>query len=106
MTRVFEKVSRRDWLKLSAAGALGASASAWFETLAARAAPAAPGTKPRSCILLWMTGGPGQAHTFDLKDGGDFRPVATSVPGIQVSEHLPRIAKQMQHCALLRGMST
>src|SRR5262249_34035414 len=49
---------------------------------------------------------PSQAHTFDLKPGGDYKPIATSVPGIQVSEHLPKVARQMQHLALLRGMKT
>src|SRR2546421_8609544 len=98
---------RRDFLKLSAAGALGASASGWFGLLAARAARAASqGAKHKSCILLWMAGGPAQSHTFDLKSGGDYKPISTSVPGIQISEYLPKIAKQMEHLALLRSMKT
>src|SRR5437660_11910185 len=100
-------LSRRDWLKLSAAGVLGGSASGWFGLLADRAARAASqGAKTKSCILLWMAGGPSQAHTFDLKPGGDYQAISTAVPGIQVSEHLPKVAQQMQHLTLLRSMKT
>src|SRR6202023_1805130 len=91
------RLSRREWLKLSAAGVLGSSLSGWFEDLAHAAAPH-QGRK-RSCILLWMNGGPSQMDTFDLKpghaNGGPFKEIATSVPGIKINEHLPRIAKHM-----------
>ncbi|HEX4589166.1 MAG TPA: DUF1501 domain-containing protein [Gemmataceae bacterium] len=99
--------SRRDLLKLAAAGVATASASGWFGLLADRAARAASqGAKHKSCILLWMQGGPAQSHTFDLKPGGDYKPISTSVPGIQISEHLPKIAKQMHNLSLLRSMKT
>jgi hypothetical protein len=101
-------LSRRDFLKLSAAGVGAASFSGWLNVLAARAA--ATGTKPKSCILLWMDGGPSHKDTFDLKpgtkDGGEFKPISTSVPGITISEHFPKLARLMHHGALLRGMST
>jgi hypothetical protein len=100
--------SRRDFLKLSTAGAAFSGLSGWFNVLAARAA--ASGVKHKSCVLLWMDGGPSHKDTFDLKpgtkDGGEFQPIATSVPGIQISEHLPKVAQQMHHAALIRGMST
>src|SRR5262249_28035682 len=101
-------LSRRDALKLAAAGISAVSLSGWFNVLAKGAA--AQGTGPKSCILLWMDGGPSHKDTFDLKPGtsnsGPFQPISTSVPGVQVSEHLPNVAKVMQHVALLRGMST
>ena len=101
-------LSRRDWLKLSTAGVSAVSLSGWLKVLASRAA--ATTNKHKSCILLWMDGGPSHKDTFDLKpgtkDGGDFKPIATSVPGIQISEHFPKLAKVMNHAALLRGMST
>jgi len=101
------EMTRRDLLKLSAAGVVGASVSGWFGVLAGRAAEAAKvGKKHKSCILLWMNGGPAQSHTFDLKDGSEYKAIKTSVPGIQISEHLPKIAEQMQHLAILRSMST
>jgi hypothetical protein len=100
-------LTRRDLLRLSGLGVLGASVSGWFGLLAHRAAQAADqGVKHKSCILLWMAGGPAQSHTFDLKPGGDYKPISTVVPGIQISEHLPQIAKQMQSLALLRSMHT
>src|SRR5947209_1797757 len=102
------RLSRRDWLKLSAAGvSLGAS-SGWLQTLAADAA--GNPQRKRSCILLWMSGGPSQMDTFDLKpghaNGGPYKPIATAVPGIQISEHLPKLAKQMDRMVLVRSMST
>src|SRR3954470_8706672 len=102
-----EHPSRRDLLKLAAAGVTATSASGWFGLLADRAARAASqGTKHKSCILLWMAGGPAQSHTWDLKPGGDYKPIATAVPGVQISEYLPKIAKQMQNLTLLRSMKT
>src|SRR5437588_6730171 len=101
-------LSRRDWLRFSAAGAALASVSGWLDLMAAHAA----GTraKHKSCILLWMEGGPSQKDTFDMKpgtaDAGEFQPIATSVSGIQVSEHFPKFAQQMQHAALIRSMNT
>src|SRR5262245_46468891 len=101
-------LSRRDWLRFAPAGAALTSMSGWFDRMAAHAAGS--GVKHRSCILLWMEGGPSQKDTFDMKpgtrDAGEFKPIATSVPGIQVSEHFPKFARQMQHAAILRSMST
>src|SRR5262245_59003120 len=99
MTR--DRLSRRDWLKLGAAGVVGCSMSGWVEALAASAAqdPA----RKRACILLWMNGGPSQMDTFDLKpghaNGGPYLETATAVPGIKISEHLPEVAKRMKHLA-------
>lgn len=102
------RLSRREWLKLAAAGvSLGASSS-WLQTLAADAANNPQ--RKRACILLWMSGGPSQMDTFDLKpghaNGGPYKPTATAVPGIQISEHLPQIAKHMDKMVLVRSMST
>lgn len=100
------RVSRRDWLRLAAAGVLGTSASGWLHTLAVQAAEPTGQPRPRACILLWMNGGPAQGLTFDVKEGGPYRPVQTAAPGIRISEYLPRLGQQMKHMALLRGMST
>jgi hypothetical protein len=104
----FANLSRRSWLRMSAAGLLGPSVCGWFGALAAAA-----GRNPqrqRSCILLWMGGGPSQLDTFDLKPGhkhgGPFREIATSVPSIRISEHLPQIARHMGQIALVRSMSS
>lgn len=103
------ELSRREALKrLSAYGTLGASMSGWFPSLARAASQSSE--RHRSVILLWMTGGPPQTDTFDMKpgheNGGPFKAIDTSVPGIQICEHLPQVAKLMQHCAPVRSMST
>jgi hypothetical protein len=101
-------LSRRDWLKLSAAGISAVSLSGWLKVLAGHAAESK--AKHKSCILLWMDGGPSHKDTFDLKpgtaDGGEIKPISTAVSGIQISEHFPKFAKVMNHTAILRGMST
>ncbi len=106
--RTANLLTRRDALTLSAAGVTAASLSGWFGALADQAG--ANPDRQRSCILLWMNGGPSQTDTFDLKpghaNGGPFRPIATTVPGLRMSEHLPRLARQMGHCAVIRNMST
>ncbi len=66
--------------------------------------------RKRSCILLWMAGGPTQTDTFDLKrghaNGGPFKEIDTTLSGIRISEHLPKVAEQMKHLALIRSMKT
>jgi hypothetical protein len=101
-------LSRRDWLRLMSAGVVGCSVSGWLESLANDTA-----TDPhrrRSCILLWMNGGPSQMDTFDLKpgttNGGPYKETETNVPGIKISEHLPKIAKHADRMAIIRSMST
>src|SRR5947209_2304811 len=102
------ELSRRAFLRFSAAGAALTSMSGWLDLMAAHAAGS--GVKHKSCILLWMEGGPSQKDTFDMKpgtpDAGEFRPIATAVPGIQISEHFPRFARQTQHAAIVRSMRT
>lgn len=102
------EISRRHWLQLSLAGAFGISASRWFPAFADEAA--ANPQRSRSCILLWMNGGPSQLDTFDLKPGqptgGTFKPIDTAVPGIRISEHLPKLAKLADHLAIIRSMTT
>ncbi|MFN7449038.1 MAG: DUF1501 domain-containing protein [Pirellula sp.] len=63
----------------------------------------------KSCILLWMGGGPSSMDIWDLKpgtdNGGPFKPISTS-GDVQISEHMPMMAKQMHHMAIVRSMST
>jgi hypothetical protein len=97
------QLSRREFLRLSMAGVLTAASVPWFESIA-RAAVQRP--RGKSCILLWMDGGPSQQHTFDPKPGGEFKSIATSVPGIHIVEQLPKLARCMDDLALIRSMST
>lgn len=100
--------SRREWLRSIGGAALGVSVSGWFDALAAKAAT--DKRRKRSCILLWMSGGPSQTDTFDLKaghaNGGPFKPIQTPVPGLEICEHMPRLAKMGDHLTLIRSMST
>ncbi len=105
------EATRRDFLKLSAAGVGMLSMSGWMKVLANHAADTPAGAKKhKSCILLWMDGGPSHKDTFDLKPdskgAGEFKPISTSATGVQISEHLPKLAKLMHHGVVVRGMST
>jgi uncharacterized protein (DUF1501 family) len=67
--------------------------------------------RAKACILLFMWGGPAQQDTWDPKPDapveyrGEFKPIPTSVPGVHVCEHLPRLARHMDKLALLRAMT-
>lgn len=80
----------------------------WFRQIAAAAESS--GTRKKSCILLWMNGGPSQIDTFDPKpgheNGGPFRAIDTNVAGIQIGQHLPKLAKHVDQFAIVRSMST
>ncbi len=106
--RLQEK-TRRDFLRLSAAGVFAPALSGWLPVMAKAAAASGKG-QAKSCILLWMDGGPSHKDTFDLKPdskgAGEFKPIKTSAPGIEISEHLPKLAGVMKHGVLVRGMST
>jgi hypothetical protein len=100
--------NRREMMRLAAAGAFSSTSVSWLDIAARRGMvqAAEAGRKHKSCIVLFMSGGPSQAHTFDVKPGGHYKPIDTSAPGIQISEHLPEVAKQMHLMSLVRGMST
>jgi uncharacterized protein (DUF1501 family) len=100
-------MNRRVFLQAGALAPLGFGLS---QAMALRAqTPPRPGAA-KACILLYMTGGPAQHETFDPKpdapDGirGEFRPIATNVPGIRIGEHLPRLARQADRLAILRSV--
>lgn len=102
------RFSRRDWLRLTSMGIASGSAVPWLPALAEQAG-GDPGRK-RSCILLWMSGGPSQIDTFDPKpehaNGGPLQPLETSVPGIWIGEHLPRLTRELNDMAILRSMTS
>lgn len=102
------RTSRRNCLKtLLALGATAGGAATWPAQLAARM-KAAGGN--RKLIVLWMPGGPSQMDTWDLKpghaNGGPFKELKTSIPGMRFSEHLPELGKLAEHLSIVRGMQT
>jgi hypothetical protein len=81
-----------------------------FIHLGVLGAPLFPPSKAAACILIRLSGGLSHLDTFDMKPEapreirGEFRPIPTSVPGIRISEHLPRIARQAHKLTILRSM--
>ena len=102
-------MSRRHFVShLAGSAALVAPATDFASALLANAADM--NRRHKSCILLWMGGGPSTIDLWDLKPGsptgGPFRPISTSADGVQICEHLPMMAKQMHHMSIVRSMST
>lgn len=97
-------VSRRNFLKI---GALGLGGLALPELLRAEAA-AGIGKSHKAVIMIFLPGGPSHQDMFDLKMDapseirGEFKPISTSVPGIQICEHLPKLAKLIDKTAIIR----
>jgi hypothetical protein len=100
--------SRRSFLRL---GALGLGGLTMADLLRAQAAAGAerPGRNERAVILIYMGGGPSHIDTYDLKPEaplefrGEFHPIATSIPGISICEHLPLQARLMDKLAIIRS---
>lgn len=109
--RLCEGLSRRDILRV---GGLGIAGSVSTGDLLAAEASNSSGPRPRAknCIVLMLTGGPPQHSTWDPKPDapaevrGAYAPIATNVPGLSISELLPRTARHADKLCLLRAMST
>src|SRR4051812_4729423 len=97
---------RRELLQVGASSLLGMGLPALLAGRSASASPQVERGKSRSVILVLLTGGLSHIDTLDMKPGapaevrGEFKPIATAVPGIWVCEHLPRLAAHMRHWAL------
>lgn len=102
------KSNRRNCIKTMLALGAGAGATATWTSQLAAAMKAKRNS--RHLIVLWMPGGPSQMDTFDLKpghaNGGPFKELQTSVPGLRFSEHLPELGKLAEHLSIVRGMQT
>ncbi|AGA27209.1 DUF1501 domain-containing protein [Singulisphaera acidiphila] len=103
-------MSRRHFMGHLAASAMAVPAAHLIGALEANAASPVR-SKPKSCILLWMAGGPSHMDTWNLKpdsekNGGPFKPIATSANGISICEHMPNIAKQMKHLSVIRSLNS
>jgi uncharacterized protein (DUF1501 family) len=101
------RLSRRQWLGRTAGAALAVGGVGPF---AAPAVAEALAKKDRQVLFIWIDGGISQLETWDPKPntqfGGPFRAIPTSVPGIHISELMPRTAKLMHHLALVRSLCT
>jgi hypothetical protein len=103
----FRRISRRDALWIGGASLFGLSLSDFFRAEAAQARKAA---KAKQVILLWLQGGPPHQDMFDMKPDrpqdvrGPFKPIKTTVPGLDVCEHLPRTARVADKFTILRSV--
>jgi hypothetical protein len=106
-------VTRREVLQIGYSGLLGIGLSGAMAPKAAKAAAdaALKSGRAKSMIFVYLTGGLSHHDTFDMKPDapaeirGEFKPIATNVPGIQISEHLPLLAQRMDRIALVRSMT-
>jgi hypothetical protein len=100
-------LTRRDALRVGTLGALGLSLADYLRL--AEASPLKP--KAEACIFLHLAGGPSHLDTFDMKpkapaeEQGEFERIQTSMPELQVCEHLPKMAKVVDRFVLIRGVS-
>jgi hypothetical protein len=106
MTRAYcDGIKRRDFLKAGALGSLGLS----LANLLRLEALGASSSAGKNAIFIYLPGGQSHLDTWDLKPEssevkGEFSPIATNVPGIEISEHMPNLAKQADKYAILRSV--
>ena len=104
--RLCDGVSRRNFLKI---GALGLGGLALPQLLQAEQ-QAGIRRSHKAVIMIFLPGGPAHQDIFDLKTDapveirGEFRPIKTNVPGIEICEHLPKLARLMDKCAIIRSI--
>src|SRR5262249_20671064 len=109
--RTCEGLSRRDWLRVRGPGAARPAPPAPLPPPPPR--PPRPGGsfgRARSCILCFLFGAPAHQDIWDLKPDapteyrGEFRPIASAVPGVRLGEHVPRVARAAGRFALVRSV--
>jgi hypothetical protein len=111
--RATRKLHRREILRAGGLGLLGLSLGDLLagKQLAAEPVSQSAFGKAKACILLFMWGGPAQQDTWDMKPQapaefrGEFNPIATNVPGIQICEHLPLLSQRTDRLVIVRTMT-
>src|SRR5262249_38944857 len=103
-------VSRRNFLQIGAFGAgLSLADMLRAKAFASNTPAAAPQRRPKPAIMVYLPGGPAHMDMYDLKPNapaefrGEFRPIDTNVPGVQICEHFPLQAKMWDKCAAIRS---
>jgi len=104
------KVSRRHLLRMSLTATIGYLLTPGMRRLLAAEAKTSGAPAAEHLILLWMSGGPSHIDTFDPKPGketnGPYKPINTTATGIQVCEHMPTIARNMNKASLIRSLTS
>ena len=104
-------INRREFLQVGYSGLLGVGLSSLFAQRAAAVQNGRAAARPKSVIVIFLSGGLSQHDSLDMKPeapagiAGDFRPIATRVPGVQICEHLPRLAARADKYALVRTIA-
>ena len=103
------EMNRRHFMKhVAAYSAMAVPGIEFVRTIKANAQTLRRNNK--SVIILWMGGGPASIDIWDLKPGrptgGEFREINTTAQGVKISEHMPKVAEQMRHLAIIRSLST
>lgn len=104
-----QELARRRFLQWGGAGALSLG-GLWQSQLRAEQAERVTESRIKACIFVFYYGGQSHLDTYDVKIAapasvrGEFQPIPTSVPGMQICEHLPQMSKVMHHCAIIRSM--
>jgi hypothetical protein len=104
-------LSRRTAVQAGAVGLLGLGVNHLRELRAADRSTSSVAAPAKSCVYIFLSGGLSQHESFDLKPGapdgirGEFAPIATATPGIDICEHLPRLARQSHLWSLLRSLT-
>src|SRR5262245_42166949 len=108
--RDFLRFNRRDFLRIGGASLCGVTL---LDVLAAQSrADHTPAAKAKHMICCWMGGGPPHTDMFDMKPDspdeyrGEFKPIATNVPGIQVCELMPELARLADKYTIIRSVTT
>jgi hypothetical protein len=105
-----DRGSRRHFLKVGGLALGGLSLPDLLRAEAASAPRAAATSAHKAIIMIYLSGGPSHQDMYDLKMQapveirGEFRPIATKVPGIQICEHMPRLARAMDKFAIIRSL--
>jgi hypothetical protein len=110
LTPMADRISRRQWLRTGGFGALGLMLPDLLRLQAAASAGRCFG-RAKSCIVVFLFGAPAHQDIWDLKPDapadvrGEFKPIASTVPGVRLGEHVPRVARQAHRLAIVRSVS-
>ena len=107
-TKLCDGITRREMLRV---GGLAFAGLTLADVLRVQASAATKPGRAKSVIMIWMRGGPSHIDSYDMKPNapaeirGEFQPISTNLPGVQICEYMPRHAQMMDKLAVLRGIN-
>ena len=108
-TKLCDGITRREMLRV---GGLAFGGLTLADVLRGRASASSGAGRPKSVIMIWLRGGASHIDSFDMKPNapaeirGEFQPIATNLPGVQICEHLPKHAQMLDKLAIVRGIKS